>query len=442
MLKTFVALEGRAPLLNEIPKPCDHFDLIGGTGTGGLIAILLGRLRMDLETCKIVYGKVAKKVFESDKTIGGLPYRKTIFKASKLEDAIRDVVREFGARPGAEENETISNYFATSHGRDSGNGGSAQGAQSRMGDSMVGKSTFDSYHSGSTTGSSSSHYGDAPARKKSASSLGKNKLPPGGDPGDALLFDSRIDRCKTFLTAVYKSSDTTHPPAILRTYESSHSTNPSPRCTIWEAGRATCAHFPAFKPIQIGQDIFLDEGPGRYSPVAQVLEEALVHEWPGREVGVLVSIGSGKKPDHDPTSPSLPPPKSAAKRMVHHTPLGKFADAKEKHEEKMADTENIHLEMLQGLHRTGVSPDSYFRVNVEIGVGDYGINEWSRMAEISTNTRKYLSRADVQIINENAAEKMAEIHRAQYGLPSAHYKVHSILFLYPNSGQFTDLPLL
>ena len=27
-------------------RPCEHFDLIGGTGTGGLIAIMLGRLRM------------------------------------------------------------------------------------------------------------------------------------------------------------------------------------------------------------------------------------------------------------------------------------------------------------------------------------------------------------------------------------------------------------
>jgi patatin-like phospholipase/acyl hydrolase len=28
------------------PLPCQHFDLIGGTSTGGLIAIMLGRLRM------------------------------------------------------------------------------------------------------------------------------------------------------------------------------------------------------------------------------------------------------------------------------------------------------------------------------------------------------------------------------------------------------------
>lgn len=37
MLKLFVEMHGRAPKLEEIPKPCDHFDLIGGTGTGGYV---------------------------------------------------------------------------------------------------------------------------------------------------------------------------------------------------------------------------------------------------------------------------------------------------------------------------------------------------------------------------------------------------------------------
>lgn len=94
MHRTYVEAHGRAPRRHEIPKPCDHFDLIVGTGTGGLIAIMLGRLRLDLETCKELYVRMTRMVFQTDKTIAGIPYRSTLFKASKLEDAIRQAVRE------------------------------------------------------------------------------------------------------------------------------------------------------------------------------------------------------------------------------------------------------------------------------------------------------------------------------------------------------------
>ena len=94
MYRTYVECEGKAPKREAIPKPCDYFDLIAGTGTGGLIAIMLGRLRLDVETCKEVYIRMTRRVFETDKTFAGIPYRSTLFKASKLEEAIKDCVRE------------------------------------------------------------------------------------------------------------------------------------------------------------------------------------------------------------------------------------------------------------------------------------------------------------------------------------------------------------
>lgn len=94
MHRTFVEIHGKAPRRSEIPKPCDHFDLIVGTGTGGLIALMLGRLRLDIETCKELYVRLTRMVFETDKTIAGIPYRSTLFKATKLEEAIKECVRD------------------------------------------------------------------------------------------------------------------------------------------------------------------------------------------------------------------------------------------------------------------------------------------------------------------------------------------------------------
>ncbi|KPI37722.1 uncharacterized protein AB675_88 [Cyphellophora attinorum] len=35
MYRAYVETEGKPPKREEIPKPCEYFDLIAGTGTGG-----------------------------------------------------------------------------------------------------------------------------------------------------------------------------------------------------------------------------------------------------------------------------------------------------------------------------------------------------------------------------------------------------------------------
>ena len=53
-------LEGKP---NSGKRPCDYFDLLGGTSTGGLLAIMLGRLQMDASACIVAYRSLSKTIF-------------------------------------------------------------------------------------------------------------------------------------------------------------------------------------------------------------------------------------------------------------------------------------------------------------------------------------------------------------------------------------------
>lgn len=191
MHRTFVEVHGKAPRRSEIPKPCDHFDLIVGTGTGGLIAIMLGRLRLDIETCKELYVRMTRMVFETDKTIAGIPYRSTLFKATKLEDAIKECVRDH-----------------TIYKRE-GNDGTVEVAPS------------DSYGSASNP---RRHSSNASVVSFSARSPAAQVSRPyynlrGGNP-NARLYDEREYRTKTAVTAMYKGSKKGADPVLLRSYDS------------------------------------------------------------------------------------------------------------------------------------------------------------------------------------------------------------------------------
>jgi hypothetical protein len=47
----------------DTPRPCEYFDLIGGTSTGGLIAIMLGRLRMVTCVLILLMCKVCRRLY-------------------------------------------------------------------------------------------------------------------------------------------------------------------------------------------------------------------------------------------------------------------------------------------------------------------------------------------------------------------------------------------
>ncbi|GAB1310986.1 Calcium-independent phospholipase A2-gamma [Madurella fahalii] len=77
--------------LAEIPKPCEFFHMIAGTSTGGLIAIMLGRLRMSTAEALEEYDRCASKIF-SKKNL-----KKTSlsarFRATALQEVVEDLVK-------------------------------------------------------------------------------------------------------------------------------------------------------------------------------------------------------------------------------------------------------------------------------------------------------------------------------------------------------------
>jgi len=261
-----------------------------------------------------------------------------------------------------------------------------------------------------------------------------------GNP-EALLSDNRPGRCRTFVTAIYKgtSQESTAPPVLLRTYPSAADSVPSYNCTIWQAGRATSAIEYAFKPITIGTNTFLDEGSGIYNPAAQALEEARNYEFPGDEISVFVSIGTGKRHESPAQSPGRHR-SSRGERHHHHsshstvslaqekapwweglisTPFEGFAEARKRLYSKVDDCERVHRILIDGedggrpgLAKMGVSREDYYRFNVEVGVGEFAMNEWNRLTEVSTGTRRYLGQRETSSLVRECASKLVRIDKA------------------------------
>lgn len=410
MHRAYVETEGEAPK-REPPKPCEYFDLIAGTGTGGLIAIMLGRLRLDLDTCMDVYVRMTRKVFETDKTIAGIPYKQTLFKASKLEEAIRQCVREHTVY------EDEGNDGTSTGGKEFGTTISPISPSVRRSMSVRSQASVTSPQSQNRTSLISPGPG-----------FGPNAM-LWGNP-EASLYDDRPHRTKTAVTAVYKGTPKQGTSVLLRSYDSRKEPGVEPNCTIWQAGRATCATGLAFKPIQIGQSVFNDEGAGKYNPAPQILEEACSYEWPGRELGMFVSVGTGKRP-------------GGTNHKQHEWwegfvggSVGNFAEARRRLISKIEACEDTHIQMInQEFPKRGIPLDNYCRLNVEVGVGEFGMNEWDRLSEMTHGTQQYLAKQETREMLHNAARKLAKIQLAHKRM-SQHVKHESWA-----SNQKDQLPL-
>ncbi|KAG6889009.1 hypothetical protein C0995_004477 [Termitomyces sp. Mi166 len=81
---------------NPNVKLCEYFDMICGTSTGGLIAIMLGRLQMTIPECIEVYESLASAIFSADlaeKTLN-LSTTGAYYKADNFEEGLKKLIKE------------------------------------------------------------------------------------------------------------------------------------------------------------------------------------------------------------------------------------------------------------------------------------------------------------------------------------------------------------
>lgn len=144
--------------------------------------------------------------------------------------------------------------------------------------------------------------------------------------------------------------------------------NQNPNVKIWEAVRATSAAPTFFDPIHINGEEYVDGGLGCNNPCKEVYEEAQ-RLWPDREIGCIISLGTGMPRVLSMQNPSLLSswwPKDWTETLLRVATL----------------CDQIHQEMLRKRELRG----KYFRFNVQQGMQTISLEEWKKLGEVATHT--------------------------------------------------------
>jgi len=157
--------------------------------------------------------------------------------------------------------------------------------------------------------------------------------------------------------------------------------NASYNCTIVEAVRATSADPGFFKPIAIGaknlKEVFVDGGLRVNNPVKYVISEA-ESALPNREISCLVSLGAGV-----PDVIGLEKPDSFQNMLPSKVMQVLKAIA--------TDCEATSEDVARDYRDKG----TYFRLNVDAGLGSITLAEWTSLGAVSAHTGAYLQKYEV-----------------------------------------------
>jgi patatin-like phospholipase/acyl hydrolase len=148
-----------------------------------------------------------------------------------------------------------------------------------------------------------------------------------------------------------------------------------PNCPLWQACRATSAAPTIFPPMEIGPAHvrWTDGGMGANNPIEELMDEAR-NLWKNkRDVGCVVSLGTGVPARAD----------MGAKLKELVDVLVKMA----------TDTQEIHEKFLNKMISSyGLHQEFYFRFNVEHGLESISLEEWKHIESIDVATGSYISK--------------------------------------------------
>lgn len=378
--------------------PCHYFDYMYGTSTGGLISVMLGRLRMTVPQCLEIYRQVGDDLFGHRRNT--LPLA-TKYHHKPLEKAVRRIVQEFCKH----HNNCDGNDWHPWHSNDQG--------------SLSSSSSLSSATSIAT----------------------QSTVPP----------TPRI--CQSIcLTATHSGQiDEAH---LLRSYDHRYDQNVTPvwvtqynegadELKIWEVTRATSAAPFFFKMLEAdfggsrGRVGFKDGGIRENNPSYAAYSEHASLKGDDREPAILLSIGTGR-PDtsNDGFAAVWPGPfgkiplmkKWSEKFAVFKNVLIKYTEGEDRH--KMMRT------IARGEHRW------YKRLNVNTGLESMKLDNWekgmwsnpqtketktvpggSSLSRMETATNDYLDRDQVEkklleyappkVVLQQVAERLVRHRRAR-----------------------------
>ncbi|KAH4120737.1 hypothetical protein HBH70_202610 [Parastagonospora nodorum] len=365
-------------------KPCDYFDLIGGTSTGGIIAILLSRLRLDCKQCISIYSKLAEQIFKHDRSFKAfgmkIPTGATRFSGTVLANAIKSALKELGF----DENELMWDEAlfeevdeASELPRDSIWADADADSEAPLTDSPVASTKAmdivinppanNQQPLGTATQTQNTLYGSSPFSPQPPERTDTWKL----HRKQSVHRKVNAKGCRGFVLTSLKNA--LGLPRILSTYD------PNDRTTrIWEALRATSAAPTFFEEMQFGTPkvTYLDGGVGFNNPCAEV-DYAAKALWEGRSIGVVVSVGTGLQ--------SIP----SVKKIASWLPFGLGTDISLA--SALAGMATSTARVDNELKRMYYNSDTkYYRFDVDRGLANISLEQWMKEDEMAALTEQYM----------------------------------------------------